>query len=50
MSTRPMATFSIKSVSDFGDQDKNDNFQPYAAYTSANFLYHFVINKLEFDL
>jgi nucleoside phosphorylase/CheY-like chemotaxis protein len=47
---KPIAAFSIKSISDFGDQDKNDNFQPYAAYTSANFLHQFIVNKLEFDL
>ncbi len=28
-------TFAIKSVCDFGDQDKDDRYQDYAAYTSA---------------
>lgn len=27
--------FSIKSVCDFADEEKNDNHQGYAAYTSA---------------
>lgn len=47
---KPLGVFSIKSISDYGDPDKNDNFQPYASYTSANFLYHFVVNKLDFEL
>jgi len=46
---KPIAAFSFKSVSDFGDLDKNDNFQPYAAFTSANFMYNFVLNKIDFD-
>lgn len=37
---------SIKSVSDYGDGKKNDKFQKYAAYTSANFIYHFILNEL----
>lgn len=37
---RPMA-FSVKSVCDFADQDKGDAFQRYAAYTSAQVVYHF---------
>jgi nucleoside phosphorylase/CheY-like chemotaxis protein len=32
----------IKSVSDFGDEKKDDNYQDYAAYTSANYLYQFI--------
>ncbi len=38
--------FSIKSISDFADQDKVDTFQPYAAYTSSRYLYHFAVNNL----
>ncbi|MCF7745691.1 hypothetical protein [Aeromonas veronii] len=30
--------FAIKSVCDFADSEKSDNFQSYAAYTSANTL------------
>lgn len=38
--------FAIKSVCDFADASKNDNFQAYAAYTSSAFLYHFIIREL----
>src|SRR5262249_40562810 len=31
-------TLVFKSVCDFADPDKNDNFQDYASYTSANAL------------
>lgn len=37
---------SIKSVSDFGDGSKDDKFQRYAAYTSASFIYYFIMNEL----
>lgn len=46
---KPLGVFSIKSISDFGDPEKDDKFQPYAAYTSSNFLYHFIIDKLPID-
>ncbi len=36
----------IKSVCDFGDNEKGDNFQIYAAYTSAQFFYEFALNEL----
>jgi nucleoside phosphorylase len=42
---KPVA-ISIKSISDFADTAKNDQFQQYAAYTSAYFMYHFVLNEL----
>lgn len=35
---------TIKSVCDFGDEDKDDSFHDYACYTSAQFFYHFVLN------
>lgn len=35
----------IKSVCDFGDNSKNDNYQSYAAYTSARFVYEFLYNQ-----
>lgn len=35
----------IKSVSDFGDEKKDDNYQNYAAYTSANYLFQFIKNQ-----
>jgi nucleoside phosphorylase len=34
--------FSLKSVVDFADGDKNDRYQKYAAYTSAQTLKHFI--------
>lgn len=36
----------IKSVCDFGNLDKDDEYQIYAAYTSANFIYEFALNEL----
>jgi len=38
---RPTA-FCIKSICDFADELKDDSFQSYAAYTSAETLRHFV--------
>ncbi len=38
---RPTA-FALKSVSDFADDGKDDTYQTYAAYTSAQALRHFV--------
>ncbi|WP_025040677.1 phosphorylase family protein [Nitrosospira briensis] len=40
---------AIKSVCDFGDEDKSDFAHSYAAHTSANFLYEFAINSLVLD-
>ena len=37
---------AIKSVCDFGDKEKADNFQKYAAFTSAQFMYDFILNEL----
>ena len=42
---RPVV-ISIKSVCDFADHDKNDRCQPYAAFTSAQFLYRFARDYL----
>ena len=39
-SPRPIA-FSLKSVVDFADGEKNDRYQTYAAFTSAEVLRHF---------
>ena len=36
----------IKSICDFGDVKKGDDFQIYAAYTSAQFFYEFALNEL----
>ena len=37
---------AIKSVCDFGDKEKGDNFQKFAAFTSAQFMYDFILNEL----
>lgn len=37
----------IKSICDFADENKNDNIQDYAAYTSAQILYEYVLRYLE---
>jgi nucleoside phosphorylase len=36
----------IKSVCDFADPEKSDDWQKYACYTSAQFVYHFIVNDL----
>ncbi|AZI26674.1 response regulator [Pedobacter sp. G11] len=45
--------FMIKSISDFGDSNKNnphkDEHQAYAAFTSANFFCEFASNYIDFD-
>ncbi len=38
---RPL-TFAMKAVSDLADSKKADDFQAYAAYTSAQALKHFL--------
>ena len=40
--TAPPLTFALKGVSDLADIDKVDDYQGYAAYTSANALYFFL--------
>ncbi|MET3029381.1 response regulator [Flavobacterium sp. UW10123] len=47
---KPLAALSIKSICDYGDSEKNDYYQTYAAYTSANFLYHFSLNRIDFEI
>lgn len=37
---------SIKSISDFADEVKNDKYREYAAFTSANFIYELIRTKL----
>lgn len=41
--TKPLV---IKSVCDFGDKYKGDDYHQYASYTSANFLFKFIKNML----
>jgi nucleoside phosphorylase/CheY-like chemotaxis protein len=42
---KPMA-MSAKSICDFGDKDKTDEYQRYAAFTSARFVYEFALDSL----
>jgi nucleoside phosphorylase len=39
---KPVA-MSMKSVCDFADKDKGDDYQRYAAYTSTRFLHEFAL-------
>lgn len=39
----------IKSICDFADQEKNDEYQEYAAYTSANFAKYCIENILDLE-
>ena len=41
------AAISIKSVSDFADANKGDEFRGYAAFTSARYMYEFVLGSIE---
>ncbi len=41
------SAISIKSISDFADEDKDDEFRNYAAFTSARYAYKFILNSLE---
>lgn len=44
----PQIVASIKSISDFADIKKNDDYQEYASYTSAALLKHILINELDY--
>ena len=41
--------FAVKSVSDFGDDDKNDDYQSYASFTSAKVIEKFITEDHVFD-
>ena len=41
--------FAVKSVCDFADGDKNDNYQKYAAFTSALTIKEFLEKFYEFE-
>ncbi len=43
---KPIA-FAVKSLSDFADHSKNDKYRMYAAHTSAQFIYQFILTKLQ---
>lgn len=45
---RPIALV-IKSVCDFADTEKNDQWQKYAAHTSAMFMYLFISNHIHLE-
>ena len=47
---KPLPKFvaSLKSVSDFADIQKNDNYQEYASYTSASLLKYIIENELDY--
>jgi nucleoside phosphorylase len=40
-------SISIKSISDFADQTKCDNYRDFAAHTSAYFIYKLILLKLQ---
>jgi nucleoside phosphorylase len=40
---------SVKSVCDFANEEKNDSFQDYAAYTSAALIHKLILHELDFD-
>lgn len=44
----PEIVASLKSISDFADSKKNDNYQEYASYTSAALLKYIIENELTF--
>ncbi len=46
VTTNEIVPIIIKSVCDFADPNKNDDWQDYASYTSANFAYSFIANEL----
>jgi nucleoside phosphorylase/CheY-like chemotaxis protein len=49
---RPQVAFALKSVADFGDEEKDDRYQEYAAYTSAaasDMLLRDLLPNLEVD-
>ena len=41
----PVPALVIKSVCDFGDEEKSDDWQDYCSYMSANFAYKFITEE-----
>ena len=37
----------VKGVSDFGDAEKDDDYQDYASYASARYVYEYLYNCLQ---
>lgn len=46
---RPEYVILIKSVSDFADPQKSDNYQDYCMFTSAQMAKHIILNELRYD-
>ena len=46
---KPIYTASIKSVSDLADENKSDDYQPYASHTSASLIKYIIQNELTFE-
>lgn len=46
---RPKYTVLVKSVSDYADPQKTDDYQDYAMYTSAEFAKYIILNELKFN-
>ena len=44
----PQIVASLKSISDFADVKKDDNYQEYASYTSAALLKFILENELDY--
>ena len=42
---KPVKSIVLKSVCDFANEEKNDNWQNYAAYTSAQLAFQFLVNE-----
>ena len=40
------SVFAVKSVSDFADKRKSDDFQEYAAFTSAQYIWRFALDTI----
>ncbi len=46
---RPQYTVLVKSVTDYADPEKSDDYQDYAMYTSAVFTKYIIMNELKYD-
>lgn len=46
---RPQYTVLVKSVTDYADPNKSDDYQDYAMYTSAEFAKYVILNELKYD-
>lgn len=49
VSPHPKFYAVLKSATDFADDHKGDEYQPYGAITSAELLYHIVMNELDYE-